>query len=79
MDVFFVDGAGAVGGAGCRFLVVADEGTVELLFEDGLGFNGLELGFEVFEAGVGGAVAAAAGVGEVVGEVVNFVAFAAPG
>lgn len=80
MDVLVVKGTGTVGGAGCGLLVgvAVGERTVELLFEDGLGFNGLELGFEVFEADVGGAVAAAAGVGEVVREVIDFIAFAAP-
>lgn len=71
---------GTVGGAGgIRLVEVLGEGTVDLLFEDGFGLDGLELGLEVVEmVGVSGGVGAAAGVGHVEMEVVGFVTGLAP-
>lgn len=76
VSVFLVDGGSAV--AGGRLLVSIGACTMELLFEDGLWLNGLELGREVLEAGMSAAVASATSIGEVVGQVVDFVAGMAP-
>ena len=50
---------------------------MELLFEDGVGLDGLKLGLEVF-GDVGAGVAATAWVRLVVGYVIDFVAREAP-
>lgn len=63
---------------GTLLLELLTHGTVDFLFEDGLRLQRLELGLEVLELR-GGGVAAAAGVVQVVGRVLEFVAVSAPG
>jgi hypothetical protein len=74
--VLLVDALVGAGG-GALLLELLANGAVQLLFEDGLGLDGLELGLEVLEL-VGRGVAAAAGVVHVVGHVFDFVAVTAP-
>lgn len=50
---------------------------MNLLFKDGLGLNGLELGFEVLHV-VGGRVASTTGVGHVGPDVFDLIAGGAP-
>lgn len=72
---------GAAGGAGRVLLMeVLGKWTVDLLFEDGFRFDGLELGLEVIEmVGVGGGVGATTGIGHVVVEVGDLVTELTPG
>lgn len=74
--VLLIDALVGAGG-GALLLELLANGAVELLFEDGLGLNGLKLGLEVLEL-VGGGVAATAGVVHVVGHVFDFIAVTAP-
>lgn len=50
---------------------------MQLLFKDGLGLDGLELGLEVLQL-VSARVGSAASIREIVGVVFQFVAFATP-
>ena len=74
--VLLVDALVGAGG-GALLLELLANGAVELLFEDGLGLDGLELGLEVLEL-VGGGVAATARVVHIVWRVFDFIAVSAP-
>jgi hypothetical protein len=78
--ILFINALGAVGTADGRLLfeLLANRGTVNFFFENGLGLDGLEFGLEVFEAGVGAAVGATTWVRQVVAVVFNLDAFTAP-
>lgn len=65
-------------GGGALLLELFANGAMELLFEDGLGLDGLKLGLEVLEL-VGRRVAATACVVHIAGHVFDFVAVSAPG
>lgn len=73
--VFLLDAL--VGGRGALLLEIFAKGTVDVFFEDGLGFNRLELGLEVLHLEDGG-VASTTSVGQIVTHVFDFVALTAP-
>lgn len=77
VTILLVDAFVRAGGSALLLELLANR-TMKLLFEDGLGLDGLELGLEVFEL-VGRGVAAAACIVHVVGHVFDLVAVSAPG
>jgi len=81
--LLLIDASSANAIGALAFLVAHDLvvifGTMQLLFKDGIGFDGLEFGLEVANGvAVGAAVGATTGVGEVVIVVLGLVAGTAP-
>jgi hypothetical protein len=74
-SVLLVDALGA--GCGALLVQLGSDGTVELLFEDGLGLDRLELGLEV-SSGERAGIASATWVDKVVTSVFDLVTFTAP-
>lgn len=80
-SLLFVDATfsvGAVAGGDLVEFIVLGEGAVKLLLKDRLGLDRLELGLDVPHVVERVAVGAAAGVGHVVGKVVELVTLATP-
>lgn len=73
--ILFLDGVGA--GRGTLLVELSAHRAVELLFEDGLGLDGLKLGLEV-AGGIRAGVASTTGIGYVVAHVLNLITGLAP-